>query len=137
MDVLGPPGCFQSAPGTQRHHCDQSRRSDTFAAGVNTTDPGTSRDGSGARVPGGNCLRISSAVGARSATVTYFVDFTKSLNSAFVTVCASMKNPSTYTACTGRSASLACGPPPPIMNCPPGTHTIPGGASPGAGCGVR
>jgi hypothetical protein len=49
-------------------------------------EPATSNSAGGGGVPGGSDRMISSIVGVRSANVTYFVAFTNSRNSAFVTV---------------------------------------------------
>jgi hypothetical protein len=64
--------------------------------------------------------------------VTYDVAFANLSKSAFVTGVASIQNPPTDTRCTGNASGI-----PqfshPIQKSPPGIHTIPAGAGPGAG----
>src|SRR5215470_3470358 len=90
----------------------------------------------------------SSAVGVRSATVTYPVASTKRANCSLVTSVASIQNPSTETRWTGSASAIELAPPHsvspdsvaivtastlPIENSPPGIQTIPAGAGAGAG----
>ncbi len=97
--------------------------------GENTTEPAM-------RFSGG-AVGKSSAVGFRSATVTYPVALTKRANCSLVTSVASIQKPSTATRCIGRESVVACMPTrslmsmgerAPIENSPPGIHTMPSGA---------
>ena len=66
--------------------------------------------------------------------------FTNRANSSLVTSVASIQNPSTWTRCTGSASRVTPGSAHsaslstvlPIENSPPGIHTIPAGAGPGA-----
>ena len=65
----GPSGCFQHAPGTYRHQREASSSGTGSAAGLNTIDPGTSRESSGFVAAGGRNFFISSQSGFFSAVV--------------------------------------------------------------------
>lgn len=95
--MLSPPrGRRQQAPGWYDHQRRQSSRSTGPGVIVNTSAPGTSAPRS---APG-----KSRGSSSRSATVTWPVAFVNRRNSATVTGCASIQNPSTVTGRTGRSS---------------------------------
>ncbi len=129
IELPGPSGCLQSAPGVHRHHA-AALFSGTGRGGcTKTSEPATSTSSGGFGVPGGSCFFNSSQSGICSAVVTYPVASTNARNCAFVTSVASIQKPSTRTRFAGRSSGRPSGPSQPIVNSPPGTHTIPGGES--------
>ena len=70
MELPGPSGRRQSAPATQRHHCDKSSSGTACGVGVKTRAPGVVLRSAGRGVPGGSCFFISSQSGVFSAVVT-------------------------------------------------------------------
>ena len=132
MLLVGPSGCFQSAPFTHCHHCPGLFNCTACVGGVNTSAPGCNISAAGFGVPGGHCFFNSSQSTARSATVLYFVASTNFANCAFVTSVVSIQNPSRRTRCTGRSSGRADGRSLPIRNSLPSIHTIPSSAAGGS-----
>jgi hypothetical protein len=100
---------------------------------VKTSEAGTSSDGSGGGVPGGTWAMSASSSGVTSAVVTYPVASTNAANWALVTSVASIQKPSTRTRWGGNSSERESSKSPPIVNSPPGIHTMPARASALAG----
>src|ERR1700727_912903 len=113
MSLSGPNGCRQLAPGTQAHHCRQSRKSTGPAVGRKTIAPGCN--------PAGSAPGYSVGSMGCSATVTYPVAVTNSANWALVTRCRSIEKASTLTVWIGASSGEKLVEP--MLNDPAGRST--------------
>src|SRR5262249_36747460 len=123
IELSGPSGCFQQAPGTYFHQALGLLSGTGCVGGENTIEPATSLSSGGFGVPGGIDFLSCSHSGFFSAVVTYPVASTNLRNWAFVTSVSSIQNPSTFTRCAGRSFA---GPfSEPMANSPAGIQIMP------------
>ena len=137
MELPGPSGCRQSAPGVQAHHWEKSRRFTGPAGGVNTSEPGTSVSGGGGGVPGGDLAHdlLERRRLLRRGDMTGRLDEVR--NCALVTSVRSSQNPPTRTRCAGLSSGQADSASLPMVNSPPEIQAMPGGAGSALQCGSR
>src|SRR6185436_20697569 len=112
IELPGPSGCFQSAPKTGFHQSSNRRVEVSVVGGVKTAENGLSFSFSTL----GNC----SAVGVRSATVTYPVALTNSANCSLVTSVASIQKPWIVTGWIGSASPRNSAASEPILKVPPG-----------------